>query len=142
LLTRATQLAAFAYLLLLSWFTMAPDPWFPLFGGYGRQVETTVDTSLADAAQHAGAYGVLGFLLVRAALAGGWPSTGLTVTVAVVHGLVTELVQYFVPLRTCDWTDAVSNVAGAAAGAAFAMAVSRVFGTPRAVAQEHSVSSG
>lgn len=102
------------YVLLLSWLTLAPDPWW-IFGSTGRSAEHSVDFTLADYVQHAMAYGVLGILLA----ANGRVSERWVTQLAafgLCHAVGTECLQYFVPSRTCSVVDGLANVAGVTIG--------------------------
>lgn len=99
----------------LSVFLVVPDP-FALIGIVRVETRDAVENLLSDKAQHAIAYAVLAIALRfafqgpprRAAL---W-SGGL----AMAHGAATELIQLFVPDRTCDWKDFVADALGAVIG--------------------------
>ncbi len=115
-LPRRTRLgAAWGYALLLTYLLVAPAPLAP-FGEWGIDTEQAFDRTLSSYFQHLIAY--CGFVCIvwwsvppisrRAVreLIGG----------VVLHSLVFEGVQYFVPRRHCDWADLLCNLAGVALG--------------------------
>lgn len=107
--------AAGLYVLVLSYFTLAPDPWW-FMGEWGRETEESLDSTFADYLQHFGAYLMLSLLVVGASLTTLRPSALICGIAAVLHGIATEALQHFIPRRTCDWTDALANAGGAFIG--------------------------
>jgi VanZ family protein len=99
----------------LSVFLVVPDP-FALIGIVRPETRDAVEDVLSDKAQHAISYAVLAIALRfafqgpprRAAL---W-SGGL----AMAHGAASELIQLFVPHRSCDWKDFLADALGAVIG--------------------------
>lgn len=71
-----------------------------------------------DVVAHAGVYGVLSVLLVRAGLAAGWPRRRLVLAFAgvAVLGAVDELHQRFIPGRDAAVADWFADITGAALG--------------------------
>ena len=68
-----------------------------------------------DKAAHFGAYGLLGVLLARGALA--WPlALPWALALSWAYGAADEVHQMFVPGRSPDWRDWVADALGAAAG--------------------------
>lgn len=70
-----------------------------------------------DKVAHAGAYGVLGFLVVRAlGAAGARRSLLWGAAIGLVWGILDEWTQAAIPGRTAEIGDLLADVAGAAAG--------------------------
>ena len=88
---------------------------FSLFGLGAKTVEGEIDASVHGMVQHAGAYGLLTILLLSA-FATSQRIRRALVMFAVIHGLVTEGIQAFVPQRTAGIDDFVANVAGVCIG--------------------------
>lgn len=126
-----------AFLLLLTYLTLAPDPWW-FMGQAGREAEQSIDSTFADYSQHFGAYAVLAVLLAGASFTTQSPSVKAVAVFAVLHGVATEWLQQFIPLRTCDWTDALANMLGVLAGFLLAGGVLTVVRN-RVVPKESSV---
>ncbi|MCA9048029.1 MAG: VanZ family protein [Planctomycetaceae bacterium] len=93
----------------LSWLVLAPDPWW-ILGSSGRSVETTVDYTFADHIQHGSVYGLLAAMLAVSAVKTRW----LTVLFCggLLHAVLTEIAQYWIPLREFDLRDMSANVVG------------------------------
>lgn len=89
-----------------------------------------------DKLEHAGAYGILGFLVARAA--GGTWSLGAAATVlagglvAAAYGVTDEYHQSFTPGRMVEVADAIADGVGGFAGAAAFVAFSRRLSTREA----------
>ena len=112
---RPMKVLTAAYVALLSYLTLARDPWW-IFGSAGRSVEDTIDSTLADHIQHAVAFGVLGVLLAVYGLSANHTRVRLPIAFGLCHAIGTECLQHWIPMRTCTAADAVANVAGLAAG--------------------------
>jgi VanZ family protein len=92
----------------------------------------------SDSTLHAAEYSVLSLLVLRA-LAGGrwhgvrWSTAILAVVLSTAYGVSDEWHQAFVPGRTSEWRDVISDLRGAAiaAGAAWAWSIIRHFSQPR-----------
>ena len=85
-----------------------------------------------DKLEHAGAFGVLGFLVARAA-AGTWAlSPGATVIAggltAALYGVSDEIHQSFTPGRMVEVADALADTVGGVAGALSFVLVTRLRG--------------
>ena len=87
--------------------------------------QSVVDTSLPeiphlDKLLHAGAYALLGALLLRAFAAGKGAVTArliiLSISLATLYGLSDEIHQFFVPLRQADILDLLADFIGSVAG--------------------------
>lgn len=99
------------FLLLLTYLTLAPDPWW-FMGQAGREAEQSIDSTFAGYSQHFGAYAVLAVLLVGASFTTQSPPVKAVAMFSALHGVATESLQHFIPLRTCDWTDVLANTLG------------------------------
>ena len=103
------------YVTLLSYLTLAPDPWW-IFGSTGQTVEETLDSTLADYFQHIVAFGVLGAMLAVNSRSATLIRRRLLGTFGLGHAIGTECLQQWIPLRTCTLTDLAANITGLAAG--------------------------
>lgn len=112
---RLVNVLTVAYVALLSYLTLACDPWW-IFGSAGRSVEDTIDSTLADHIQHSVAFGVLGVLLATHGLSANRTRVRLLIAFGLCHAIGTECLQHWIPMRTCMATDVVANVAGLVAG--------------------------
>ena len=98
------------YAIVLSYLTLAPDPWW-IFGSPGRSAEQTFDSTLADYVQHAIVYSMLGILLAASSRASN-RSLPLALLFGLCHAVGTECLQYFIPPRSCSAVDGLANVLG------------------------------
>jgi len=81
--------------------------------------------AVPDWLQHGAAYALLA-ALTAVSLHGLITSFGgLAALYASVHGAVLEVIQFFNPPRTAEWSDLLADVVGAAAGAAVVVLVAR-----------------
>ena len=112
---RTAWTAVVVYALVLTCLLAGPRAlWF--LGHTGQDIEQTVDRTVAGVLQHVLAYAVFGCLLDWA-LRGESGSRQLVWTsLAIGHGIATEAIQWFVPLRYCDWMDGLANVVGVGLG--------------------------
>ncbi len=75
-------------------------------------------TTVSDLIMHCGAYSTLAVVCLSLSMASREPKVARTVlTLLVIHGLGTEVLQNWIPRRTCDPLDALANMAGIAVGA-------------------------
>ncbi len=117
--------AVAAYFLLLSYLLLTPHPlWF--MGTAGEAAEETVDSTLADYAQHALAYAVLGGLITLATVGKSLRFRCGWLTAAAAHGVFCEVLQHFIPHRHFGAHDALANAVGVMAGWGFAMLLCRL----------------
>lgn len=107
------RLLALAYLMTLTGFLVLPDAWL-VFGSGGKEVERQVDATFADVVQHAGAYLLLS--LTMAIAFRNRRSLATIMLFCVGHGIVTEIIQAFVPNRFFGFSDLLANVAGVSLG--------------------------
>ena len=112
---QAVTTLSVVYVLLLSYLTLAPDPWW-IFGSGARTAEEAIDSTLADYVQHAAVYAVLGILLAAGEVFSERPVRSRRFEFGLLHAAGTELLQFWIPARWCDLTDGAANVAGVAAG--------------------------
>ena len=98
------------YVTLLTGALVVPDPWAWLREG---PAALDVVRNANDKTLHAGTFAGMGVLLCWATRARAplWCAA-----FAACHGAATEIIQHFVPPRTCDFWDWVADVAGACAG--------------------------
>jgi VanZ family protein len=113
---------AWSYCLLLVYLLISPSPLAP-FGDWGLNTEAAFDRTLSSFLEHVIAY--MGLVCVfwwgyrpRATRAIAFVIGG-----AVLHGMLFEGLQYFVPSRYCDWQDLFCNFAGVGLGVGFIQAV-------------------
>ena len=99
-----------AYVSLLTGALLVPNPWAWL---RGEDSVTTTLRSANDKTLHAGTYAGLGVLLCWATRA---RKPLLCAGLAAAHGAATELLQTFVPPRSCDFWDWNADVAGSCGG--------------------------
>lgn len=100
------------YTLFLTYLLLTPAPLWGM-GTTGQEIEQSVDLTVSGFTQHFVAYALLATLFVstlQRRTAGG---VFMCVMLAAVHGLSAEGLQAFVPLRCCDWPDALANCLGA-----------------------------
>ncbi|TWU12615.1 VanZ like family protein [Symmachiella macrocystis] len=117
--------AVVAYFLLLSYLLLTPHPlWF--MGTAGAAAEETVDSTLADYAQHALAYAVLGGLITLATVGKTFRLRCGWLTAAAAHGVLCEILQHFIPHRHFGAHDALANAVGVMGGWAIAMLLCRL----------------
>ena len=117
--------AVVAYFLLLSYLLLTPHPlWF--MGTAGEAAEETVDSTLADYAQHALAYAVLGGLITLATVGKSFRIRCGWLTAAAAHGVLCEVLQHFIPHRHFGAHDALANAVGVMGGWAMAMLLCRL----------------
>lgn len=112
---RATVIAAGLYALVLTNLLLAPHP-FWMFGITGDAVEESLNRTLADYIQHSLSYALLTVLLIAAVRPKTIRGLGLCVVLSVAHGLGTEALQAIIPLRDCEFSDALANSIGVATG--------------------------
>lgn len=102
------------YAVVLTYLLLAPDPLW-LFGVWGDDVERAVDRTLTDYLQHGLCYSIFTLLLFWSARStGALTSSRLTccAAVAILHGLLTEFLQMFIPQRHFAILDIAANVTG------------------------------
>ena len=114
----AAWLLAGGYLVLLSWFCLAPDPWWvlTLFGVPGREMETAVDSTLADYVQHGLSFAVLSVLVYLARGTTHCPTVFWCGLSLAIYALSMEWLQAFVPMRTFALGDGLANLFGGCIG--------------------------
>lgn len=108
---RLAGAAAIGYTAVLSYLLLAPSPLW-LFGEQGDWVAQAVARTLSDDLEHASAYAVLLSVWLWASQTGGWITPRGCVALTLVHGLVAEVFQYWIPQRFFDVHDLVANAAG------------------------------
>jgi VanZ family protein len=110
---RTLRCFTIAYWLVLTYLVAAPDPLWFLGGSEAEQVSSF---HLASFWKHLAAYGLLG-VLVRCSVEGA-PHEGRFVWLglAVLHGLLFEGLQFWIPQRFAEWSDAAANVSGVCFG--------------------------
>jgi VanZ family protein len=110
-------LPALLWTIFIAWGSMAPPEDLP-----------TISFPLADKLEHAGAYTVLGFLLLRAwlrhrpARLGAW---GLIVIICALYGFYLECLQALSGYRDFELADALCNTLGATLGATLWFLITR-----------------
>jgi VanZ family protein len=117
LLRRLSLLLALAWMALLFYLSHQPS------------LETPMLFSGQDKLFHAGAFGILGFLLLaaqpRQAQGYNWQQVGISVLIASLYGLSDEIHQYFVPGRSNEILDWVADTVGALIAASLLAWLSR-----------------
>ena len=108
-------IATVLYALLLTNLLLAPHPLW-MFGLTGDAVEESVNGTLADYIQHGLSYTLLTVLLIAAVRPKTMRGLGLCVAIALAHGLGTEVLQAVIPLRDCEFSDALADSIGVAVG--------------------------
>jgi len=117
--------AVAVYFLLLSYLLLTPHPlWF--MGTAGEAAEETVDSTLADYAQHTLAYAVLGGLITLATVGKSFRLRCGWLAAAAAHGVLCEVLQHFIPHRHFGAHDALANAVGVIAGWGIAMVLCRL----------------
>jgi VanZ family protein len=108
-----------AYAVALGYLLLAPEPLFFL-GGTGAAIDATVSATVADWIEHGAAYAILAGLFIAAFRDNRltWP-----LLAALVHGIVTESSQNWIPHREAGWVDFMANVCGIAAAGVTAMVI-------------------
>lgn len=101
-------------LVLISWGLLTPDPLAVV-----KRSPFSVLTTISDLVMHFGVYFVFsltcGLLFVNTP--GSRPRT-IVVSLLVVHAISMELLQIYIPCRTCDALDGLANLAGIFSGMA------------------------
>ncbi|HUT89218.1 MAG TPA: VanZ family protein [Thermoguttaceae bacterium] len=127
--TRTAWIAVLVYTVVITYLLLAPHPLW-LLGASGQDIERTIDRTIAGFVQHVLAYALLACLLAWASRkAYGTPQFSWAV-LAIGHGIGTELLQYFIPPRYCDWPDGLANTLGVAFGWLAAVWILRAAGKP------------
>lgn len=94
---------------------LVPDP-FALIGIVRQETRDAVEDVFSDKVQHALSYAVLS-MAIAFAVRGPRGRTCLWAGgLAIAHGAASELLQSFVPDRSCDWKDFVADAVGVACG--------------------------
>lgn len=130
---RFTIAAAVSYGLLLTYLLVVPAPLW-MFGVGGAETEEAIDRSITGDLQHIAAYSVLSVLVLLAA--NGRSRWRAALLLVVVHALIGECIQFFVPRRYADVRDLAANFVGIVVGTLLFLAFVRltrpvVFGHPR-----------
>lgn len=97
-----------ALLLIVSWALLSPDPFASI-----RHTRLSFLQAISDVILHCVAYTV--FASACCSLLGANPDTRrryLITGLLVVHAIGTELLQLYMPNRTCDGLDALANLSG------------------------------
>ncbi|MEQ9410044.1 MAG: VanZ family protein [Fuerstiella sp.] len=113
-IVKSTHLAAcFGALAFVTWGLLTPDPLAVV-----RRSPLSILTTISDLLMHFGAYGMFSLVCCSLTLSSqdSWVQKSV-VALLVVHGLGTELLQTWIPCRTCDPLDAMANMTGITAGA-------------------------
>ena len=117
LLRRLSLLLALAWMALLFYLS------------HQQRLETPTLFSGQDKLLHAGAYAVLGLLLLaaqpRQAQGYSWQQVGISTLIAGLYGLSDEIHQYFVPGRSSEVLDWVADTVGALIAASLLAWLSR-----------------
>lgn len=107
--------ASICLLAFVSWGLLSTAP----FAAVKRSPLSFV-TTISDLIMHCGAYSTLAVVCLSLSMASREPRVARVVLISlVVHGLGTEVLQNWIPRRTCDPLDALANMAGIAVGALF-----------------------
>lgn len=107
--------ACIAVLSFVSWGLLSTDPLAVV-----KRSPFSFLTVISDLMMHCSAYCVLASVcLIPAAIRADVRLAGVVVSFLAAHGVVTELMQHFIPNRTCDALDAMANLAGISLGALF-----------------------
>jgi len=123
---RTTIIAAVLYALLLTNMLLAPRPLW-MFGVTGDMVEESLNRTLADYIQHSFSYTLLTLLLIAAVRPKTARGLGLCIALSLAHGLGTETLQAIIPRRDCEFSDALANSIGVAAGLLIAAVAFRIW---------------
>ncbi|MEZ6133007.1 MAG: VanZ family protein [Planctomycetaceae bacterium] len=122
------QMACLFLLLLVSWALLSPDPFASI-----RHTRLSFLQTISDIFLHCGAYSA--FSLACCSLIGQRSDPNVRRTVIgllVTHAVGTEVLQLWMPNRTCDPLDALANLCGITIGAMLAAWVVRHAATVRA----------
>lgn len=111
---RFSLLICAALILFVSWGLLTSDPFAVV-----RRSPFSVLTTVSDLIMHCGAYAVITAVCLATTCRNTERSGQFAMkTFLVAHAIVTELLQAWIPNRTCDPLDALANLAGIALGAA------------------------
>lgn len=106
-------------LLFVSWGLLTSDPLAVV-----KRSPFSVLTTVSDLLMHCGVYSVFSLACCTAVSRAREPWVLKAVLALLVfHGLATEVLQTWVPCRTCDPLDALANMTGIASGAVLATRV-------------------
>ena len=103
------------YWLLLTNLLLAPQPWWYL-GHFESDVQQLVERNLADYIQHLLAFSLLAVFAWGARASTSRPSVLLLLTGLGLYAILAELLQMWIPGRTCQWLDIACNLTGIAVG--------------------------
>ena len=108
-------IACLAFVTVLSWALLSPDPFAVVENGPFKLVADFDDLVL-----HSGAYFIFATVWIALVVDSkeAWVRTTV-LSLIVLHGTGTEILQAFVPGRTCDPFDGLANMAGIAMGSLF-----------------------
>ena len=127
--TRAAWIAVLIYTVVFTYLLLAPHPLW-LFGTPGRDLERTIDATLAGFVQHMFPYVLLACLLAWASRKTYGSPQFFWAALAIGHGIGTEMLQYLIPHRYCHWPDGLANVLGVSLGWLAAVSILRAAGKP------------
>ncbi|MCA9085402.1 MAG: VanZ family protein [Planctomycetaceae bacterium] len=114
---------------LVSWALLCPDPFLAVQRTPFSSLRTVSDILL-----HLTAYGTLSVICcVPLALTGNLRWRNQVLVLLVAHSMISELLQAFIPRRTCDPLDALANLTGIAVGALVAAWVTQWTAAPISV---------
>lgn len=102
---------------ILTLILLTPNP-LALLGFTQPDSRDVVDSIISDKVQHALSYAFLTSILIGAFTGPRLRVTAWAASIAIAHGAATELLQRFVPERTCDWKDLVADASGVLVAAA------------------------
>jgi VanZ family protein len=103
----------FGLLLFVSWGLLTPDPLAVV-----KRSPLSILTTVSDLLMHCCVFGVFSVACCSLTARSSDPRVQKAILfLLMVYSTVTELLQVYVPRRTCDPLDAIANIAGIVAGA-------------------------
>ena len=113
--SRATHIVVcLALLMFVSWGLLTPDPMAVV-----RRSPLSILTTVSDLLMHGCVFGVFSIACCSLTARSNDPRVQKAILfLLMVYSTVTELLQVYIPRRTCDPLDAIANIAGIVVGAA------------------------
>lgn len=116
------------YWILLTNLLLAPHPWWYL-GDFESDVQQLVARNLADYIQHLLAFSLLAVFAWGARASTSRPSVLPLLTGLGLYAILAELLQLWIPGRTCQWLDMACNLAGIAVGWLLSVRLAQRYGS-------------